>query len=334
MFKALKKHLGAEMPSLVPLDFWHWLVDVEIVLPYYHLVCDQELEHVSGLFKFRTVQQFEADLDLFLRFYTPVDLPDVIRHLDGAGRLPKRSFLLTFDDGFREIYDIVAPILYARGIPAVFFLTTAFVDNSELCYQQKISLLIRTLAALGDSPVSRKVSQALDDEGVKGPDPLSRIRSIGYRRRNVLDVLGRLLEFDFAAYAASVQPYLTSEQVKGLMRQGFAIGSHSIDHPLYSELSLEEQLRQTHESVNWLSNRFQYDCQAFAFPFRDAGVSPEFFQMAFADERLKVSFGTSGMHRHYYPRNLTRNTMENTNRNATQILAREFAVTLLRNPPW
>ncbi len=334
MYKEMKKNWGAEISSLVPLNLWHRLLNIDLILPYYHVVSDQELEHISGLFTFRTVQQFEADIEFILRFYTPISLEDIICYLDGTRRLPKRCFLLTFDDGFREIYDIVAPILYARGIPAVFFVTTAFVDNYELCYQQKMSLLIRTLVSFGDSSASQQVSQLLDDGGIEGTDISARIRGVNYHQRHLLDSIGLILNYDFTEYANSVQPYLTSKQIKNLMMQGFDIGSHSIDHPLYSELSLEEQLRQTHESLSWLSNHFQFNCQAFAFPFRDVGVSPEFFQMAFADGRLKVSFGTGGMHCHYFPRNMTRNTMENTNRNAKLILAREFAVTFLGKPPW
>ena len=80
-------------------------------------------------------------MEFFLRSYTPVSLQDVIRHLDGARRLPKRCFLLTFDDGFPgEIHELSSrSFLY--GVPAVLFLTTCTVDNRELCYQQKISLL-------------------------------------------------------------------------------------------------------------------------------------------------------------------------------------------------
>lgn len=334
MFRSLKREWGPKISSMIPLDLWHRLVDVELLLPYYHLVGDQELEHVSGLFKFRTVQQFKADIEFFMRYYTPVTLGDIIRHLEGGTRLPKRSFLLTFDDGFSEIYDVVAPILYTYGIPAAFFLTTSVIDNHELCYQQKISLLIRSLRSVGGASVNKEASQLLDNAGVSGHDLRSRILNLTYRQRNVLDHLGPILECDFATFAASVQPYLTSAQIRKLLEQGFAIGAHSIDHPLYSELSLDEQLRQTSESLNWLSNRFDYDCQAFAFPFRDVGVSPEFFQLAFSSGSLKVSFGTGGMHRHYFPRNLTRNTMENTNHNAQQILAREFSVTLLRRSPY
>lgn len=333
LFRALKKHWGPKICSWIPLEFWHRLLDVELMLPYYHVVSDQELAHVSGLFKFRSVRQFKADVEFFLRFYTPVSLQDIICHLDGTGRLPKRCLLLTFDDGFREIYDIVAPILHAQGIPAVFFLTTSVVDNRELCYLQKISLIIRTLSSRKDLSVGRQVSKLLTDARVKGPDLPSRIRAITYRQRHVLDELGALLGCDFAAYAASTQPYLISSQIKDLIRQGFAIGAHSVDHPLYSELSLEEQLRQTRESLNWLSKRFQYECNAFAFPFTDAGVSLEFFQAAFADGRLKVSFGTHGMHRHFFPRNLNRHTMEAPHLDAAQLMGREFALTLLRKPP-
>jgi peptidoglycan/xylan/chitin deacetylase (PgdA/CDA1 family) len=334
MFGVLKRRWGSQVCSWVPMDFRHRLLDVDLVLPYYHMVSDQELAHVSGLFKFRNVKQFKADMEYFLRFYTPVSLKDVIRHLDGTSRLPKRSFLLTFDDGFREVSDIVAPILIGHGIPAVFFLTTAVIDNRELCYQQKMSLIVSALTSRRNLPVTREVSQLLANAGVKGVNLFSSIRNISYSQRQVLDKLGSVVGYDFAAYATSVRPYLTSAQIKLLMRQGFDIGAHSVNHPLYSSLSLEEQLIQTHQSLGWLSDHFQFECQAFAFPFREAGVSLEFFQQAFIDRRIKVSFGTGGMYRHFFPRHLSRHTMEIPDLNAAQILGREFAVTLLRRPQW
>jgi peptidoglycan/xylan/chitin deacetylase (PgdA/CDA1 family) len=331
-FGPMKQRWGPRICSLVPLDLWHRLLEVDLVLPYYHVISDRDLEHVSGIYKFRSLRQFKADVEFFLRFYAPVSLEEIIRHLDGTRRLPKRCFLLTFDDGFREIYDVVAPVLYAQGISAVFFLTTSVIDNRDLIYPQKKSLLIRALASQGDSPANREVSQHLANAGVKGPDLPSRIRSITYRQRHLLDEVGIFLGIDFAAYAASAQPYLTSEQIGDLIRRGFVIGAHSVDHPLYSELSLEEQLIQTRESLSWLSNRFQYDCRAFAFPYNDAGISLEFFREAFADGRLKVSFGTGGMFRHLFPKNLERFTMEKTDIPATQILARQFGKFFFRRP--
>jgi len=325
----MKKSWGPRICSLVPLNLWHRLIEVNLVLPYYHAVSDQEVTHISGLYQFRSLWQFKADVEFFLRFYTPVSLEEVINHLDGVGRLPKRCLLLTFDDGFREINDVIAPVLYAKGIPAVFFMITSVIDNRELCYSQKKSLLISSLASTRNSLVTREVSRHLDNAGIKGADLFSRIRSIYYTQRHVLDNLGTVLGCDFSEYANSVQPYLTSEQIRTLIKKGFAIGAHSVDHPLYSELGIEEQLNQTRDSMRWLSSKFQFNCQSFAFPYSDAGISPEFFQKAFSDGCLKISFGTGGMFRHFFGRNLARFSMERSNLPAKQILARQFAKAFL-----
>ena len=182
--------------------------------------------------------------------------------------------------------------------------------------------------------MEQEVARILIKAGTKGVDLASQIRSISYRQRHILDELGAILDCDFAQYVSSIQPYLTSEQIRNLIKLGFAIGAHSIDHPPYSELRLEEQLIQTHGSLSWLSNRFQYECQAFAFPSNDTLVHSEFFQKAFADGHLKVSFGIHSMYRHFFPRNLERFTMEQNYISAKQILSREFFKCLWGKPPW
>jgi peptidoglycan/xylan/chitin deacetylase (PgdA/CDA1 family) len=300
------------------------------MLPFYHVVSDQALPHVSWIYKFRNIQQFKADIEFFLRFYKPVSLQDVIRSIDGDLILPKRCFLPSFDDGFCEVYNIIAPILSAKGVPAIFFLTTSFIDNQTLGHPQKKSLLIRAIELQCKFHVKEKVKHVLVKAGVKDADIAYQIRSISYHQRHILDELADILDCDFLQYATSVKPYLTSEQIEDLIKQGFAIGAHSIDHPLYSELSLEEQLEQTFGSISWLSNHFQYNCQAFAFPHNDKGVNRQFFQKAFADGRLKVSFGINSVNHHFFSRNLERFQMEKNYINTKQILAHEFCASLWR----
>jgi peptidoglycan/xylan/chitin deacetylase (PgdA/CDA1 family) len=151
-----------------------------------------------------------------------------------------------------------------------------------------------------------------------------RIREIYYRQRHILDELAPILRCDFPAYVHSAQPYLTSPQVADLMSRGFAIGAHSVDHPLYTELDLAEQLQQTRQSLAWLSQHFRYECQSFAFPYQDAGVSPDFFAQAFQGGSLKVSFGIGRLRPHFYRRNLPRFSMERTSLPAAHIVARQF----------
>jgi peptidoglycan/xylan/chitin deacetylase (PgdA/CDA1 family) len=329
MLNYLKQRCGPTICSMIPLDIWHRLLDIELVIPHWHLASDQELEHVSGLYTFRNEQQFKADLEFFLRYYTPVALQDVVSYLEGTHRLPKRCFLPTFDDGFRQIYEVVAPILHAQGVPAVFFLITSFIDNHELGYPQKKSLLIRVLNSLGDSQV-KEIEHILIKAGIQGQNVTSRVRNIYYRQRHLINELGAILGCDFLSYVSSAQPYMTSEQVRDIIKMGFDIGAHSIDHPLYSELTLDEQLVQTRDSMEWLSTRFQYNCQSFAFPYGLSGVSAEFFEKAFSDGRLKVSFGSGGILGCYYSRYLPRFSMERSELPAALILAPQFGKAILR----
>jgi len=318
--------------SWVPSGIWHRLTQTRLVVPHWHLASDQELEHVSGLYKFRNVRQFMSDLEYFARHYKPVSIQDVISYLDGSGRLPQRCFLPTFDDGFREIYDVVAPILNAKGIPAIFFLVTSTIDNHILATPQKKSLLLRSLRSRRGTTAEREVARILSLADVKGNDVPTQIRSIYYCKRSVLDDIAPLLDCNFAEYVASVQPYMTSQQVKNLMGKGFDVGSHSVDHPPFSELSLHEQLDQTEESLRELSIRFGFSCRAFAFPYFDGDVTNDFFKLAYRDGKLKVSFGTGGVRRHFHPRNLSRFTIENTELSARQVLAMQFGKALAHGP--
>lgn len=329
----LKNEVASWLCSLIPLDLWHRLVDVDILVPLWHVVSDQELAHISGLYTYRNERQFTADIDFLLKRYAPVCLNDVLLYLDGYGSLPPRPILFTFDDGFREVYDIIAPFLFRKGIPGVFFPITAAIDNHELCYPQKMSLVKKALPRLDTSPVSREISRRLTDAGINGRSLAVQLRGIGYRKRHLLDEVGSILGYNFQSYVAAVQPYLTSEQIRELLKKGFAFGAHSVDHPRYSELSLEEQLAQTRASVEFISSRYGYECNTLALPYSDRGISPVFFDRVFSADFLKATFGIDGITSCLNPRHLPRISIERTDLSAGRILARQFGRTLLRRDP-
>jgi hypothetical protein len=99
---------------------------------------------------------------------------------------------------------------------------------------------------------------------------------------------------------------------------------NSIPHPLYAELPVEEQTRQTVESIRFLVERFDLDHRAFAFPHSDAGVREEFFKEMRHKRQLEVSFGTAGMRRHFFRWNLERFSMENSSLAAAQIVRMNY----------
>jgi hypothetical protein len=124
-------------------------------------------------------------------------------------------------------------------------------------------------------------------------------------------------------YTKKHQPHLASEQVKALLSQGFEIGSHSVNHPLYADLSLAEQLAQTRESAAFLEEKFGIGRRFFAFPHTDRGVSREFFDRVMGQEGIAATFGTSGPARDCCARSFQRFSMEKSDLPAQAILARQ-----------
>jgi peptidoglycan/xylan/chitin deacetylase (PgdA/CDA1 family) len=303
-----------------------------LVVPFYHMVNDAHVPHVSHLYRFRSVAEFTADVEFFARHFQPVTLGDIVDALDGKRLLPKACVHLTFDDGFREMYDVVAPILQRAGIPATFFLNTAFLDEGGLAHYNALSVLLDEVQRRRLSSTTMTRFESLLPAPRRGCTGLrDRVLAIGYSEVARVSSLAEVLNVDLKEFVTSRRPHLSSEQIAGLVARGFTIGAHSHNHPLYANLSYSDQLWQTETSMEILERRFGVSPRAFAFPHNDTGVGEEFFSTMFSNSFLDVSFGTSGLVAHFHPRNIQRISMENTPAPSSHILSHQFTrATFLR----
>jgi len=82
-----------------------------------------------------TPEALKRQLDYLMQNgYQVVSLEAVLRHLALGEPLPERSVVLTFDDGYRDAYDVVFPILQEYRATASFFLVTAPIDQGSPDY--------------------------------------------------------------------------------------------------------------------------------------------------------------------------------------------------------
>jgi peptidoglycan/xylan/chitin deacetylase (PgdA/CDA1 family) len=216
-------------------------------------------------------------------------------------------------------------MLCKKGIPATFFLNTAFLDRGGMAHHNKISLLLDRMPRQISKQTVREIEGLLPPPLKAGDGLKSRLLSIRYADRWLVDRIALIAEVDLHQYVVTARPYLSSGEVLSLLRHGFTIGAHSVDHPLYADLSLEEQLTQTRDSIDFIVSRFGLRTRAFAFPHTDAGVGPEFFDAMFSTGVLDACFGTGRLVRHFHPRNVGRFSMEKTSGTTEAIIAREYA---------
>jgi len=328
---SFKQRMVAGFFSRIPIEKLRRLAKISFIIPYYHMISDEALPHLANLYPYKNVEQFESDLDFLLEHFHPVDFLTVLKSCQEGTPLPEDSFLLTFDDGFREIHDIARPVLLKKGIPALVFVNSAFIDNVECCYSHKASLIVEALRG----GFSERVLKGLEDRlalTFNSFDNLVKyILSIKYNDRATLDIIAAEVGFDCGGFLLNQRPYLTSTQIDRMLMEGFHIGAHSIDHPLYHLLSPEAQVHQTIESMKEIRSRFSLEYGAFAFPHSDNGVSRKTFHEIYESGVVDITFGTAGLLDDPIARNLQRVSFEKPMLSARKLLSMRYAKRIMGN---
>lgn len=267
------------------------LVGRDLYVVNYHSLADADNDPYINKNVYRSVDEFEKDLQFYRDNFNIIGCIELLDLIAGEKPIPKDSLIITFDDGLRVNYDLQVPILKKHNVTATFFLCSAFLDNRDLHYGRKANLLRQRLA-LGDPTHYQRVADYLSDNDILLGDVDQSLAGITYGNRAHLEQIARLVGVSFQDYLSSHRPYLDSWQIEEMIKSGFTIGAHSIDHPKYGELPLERQLEQTIESMQNIATRFGLKYKAFAFPYSDDALSPEFFKSI--APYVDLTFGMGG----------------------------------------
>lgn len=345
MFEPSKRTVNNSLTSLIKKPLIYSLGHVplsalisksreNLFLPFYHIISDQAIPHIEELYSIRNTKTFKQDLSFLTTHYTSTSAQELYKKVKNKEFFDQPSFHLTFDDGLKEMLTVVAPILYQQGIHATFFINSAFVDNKDLFYRYKASLLIHHFNNHPPTATTRKEILALfSAQEIKKETLNACLLAVDYKRKHVLDRIAVIAGFDFSDYLKVNQPYLTTNDIAELQKMGFSIGAHSVDHPYYKELTLEEQLHQTKESLNFIKTTFNIPYSYFSFPFSDEKVSKAFFDEIYTSTPplADLTFGISGLKKDSYPNHLHRFPMEGNELTAETLIKTEYLYYLAKS---
>lgn len=328
VFKYLNTFSGC-----IPVSLLISATQKRLVCPTYHVTSSNEVSHVKHLYQMRNLDAFKKDMDFFLKYYKPITLFELKNIIENNGVVRENSFFLSFDDGLAELFHVVAPVLKEKGIPATIFLNSDFIDNKSLFYRYKASLLIEHVTNQKEK-LENRVNEILKEEALFNQNFKKSLLSINYQNKFILDIIAQEINYSFEDFLKNQKPYLTTEQIKTLLENGFTIGAHSKDHPEYRFIPFEEQVSQTVESLSFIKQKFQINYNTFAFPFTDFGVSKRFFDEVYAtpNKILDLSFSSAGLKKDIVPNHVQRIPMEGTLVSARKVVASEYLYYLLKLP--
>ena len=329
--KKILYHKHNLIPDLMPVGAYLKLTGMKLLTPFYHTVSDHPLPHLNCLYRVRTSREFETDLDMMLKDFEPFDLQTLIKAVREKIRFHKPAFFLSFDDGLREFNDIAAPVLLRKGIPATCFLNAAFIDNTDLFFRYKVCLIFNEINK-NHKELTPLVNKWLTDKKVRTSSWRNFLMKIDYNQRHLADELASLIDLSFDNYLRDQKPYLTTGQITGLIKKGFTFGSHSSDHPLFADIPLEEQIRQTVESTKEITAMFNLPYKVFSFPFSDSGVHTDFFRKTDDAVHFDLTFGCAGMKKDGIHNHLQRIPVEYYDLTFRKRIKRDFFYYILKAP--
>jgi peptidoglycan/xylan/chitin deacetylase (PgdA/CDA1 family) len=153
-----------------------------------------------------------------------------------AGTLPSRAAIMSFDDGYRNNFEIALPLLQRHGMKAVVFVATAFLDGSCMFNDRVIEAVRRapsnslpgdTIASATDLPLrddaERRAAISRTLDAIKGLPPDERS--------------DRVARIERALGAPAVDRLMMdTREVAAMSRAGVHIGGHTRTHPILCAL--------------------------------------------------------------------------------------------------
>ena len=122
----MKSFLFALLHSTGVLRAIAWFNRNRVTILCYHSVSKRTEPHPSDVDSLHLrEQQFRLHLDYLQSHHTIISLGEFLRARTENRPFPPGAVVLTFEDGFRNFYSVVAPILLARRIPATCFIITS-----------------------------------------------------------------------------------------------------------------------------------------------------------------------------------------------------------------
>ena len=249
---------------------------LQVSIVMYHYVRDLQnslYPEIKGL----DVSLFETQLRYFIKYHNVIRMENLIDVFKwGRTTLPRNPVLLTFDDGYKDHYQHVFPILDELGLQGSFFPPAQAITERKVLDVNKIQFI------LASQPNKEEVMDEIFDLMDTFSGEYTLLDKLQYRdtcavpdRFDSKEVvfIKRMLQKELPAQvrkeitdslfkkyvsknerAFSEELYMNIHQVRCMRRHGMFFGSHGYNHLWLPDLSASEQISEIDKSMKFLES--------------------------------------------------------------------------------
>lgn len=230
-----------------------------------------------------TPEAFDAQLTWLHERVRLITLDELIEQHEDTLTWHEPTMLITFDDGYRDNFELAAPLLRARNVPATFFIPTGFVETPNLPWWDYVAYVIKLTnirrLVIERSPTDSHAPLEIDIQASSRIDAIMKIIRAFLDgtipdEHWFLDQLAQrcVVEVDTAALGRNLFMSWTNLQELANSDKNLAIGSHTHSHHKLATLDNDAQRYELATSKQMLEAKLKRPVKALAYPYGWSGT--------------------------------------------------------------
>lgn len=225
----------------------------------YHACEPVESAGIAGLGSNRAPELLAEDLAFLQRYYNVVPLSAL-----EADNIPERAVVVTFDDGYRSVYEHAFPILSRFRMPATVYLVTDVVGTNQWIWINEVNFFLRVEGALTRPLVSRW----LGCDQTLPVGTLLDIMRAHYDSAGVDALIAELRKATGLTRSEQPRMHLDWAEIAVMIDGGITFGNHTTNHPNLDTLDRVRQEEAIGRALSCLAARLG-TVTSLAYPFGD-----------------------------------------------------------------
>jgi len=211
--------------------------------------------------------QFSSQIEWIARRYDILSEDRLAAVVESGMKLTRHSAMITFDDGYRDNYELAYPILKAKRVPAVFFIPTGSIVERTLGPWDIIAWMVQ-------GSTRKTITLRGHDFATTGEAGRTSIRDLislwkllpGNEVSTFLEELGTAADVRMPSRDEQDAELMTWDHLREVSRNAVAIGSHTHSHSVLAGLDLAAQKEELRVSKALLERNLGVEVRSLAYP--------------------------------------------------------------------
>lgn len=213
------------------------------------------------------VEEFAKQVRWMAAHFEVMSEQALLEVASGVRPLRRHGAAITFDDGYRDNFDLAYPVLRRHGVPALFFIPTRAIAERALGWWDVIAWMVRHARRQRFTLAGR----AFDAGGTAAEDVIRELLAMRKapeldRPDAFVDELARATGAEPPARASQDAELMTWDQLREMASSGMAIGSHTHSHHVLAQLDLATQRRELTVSKELLERELSRPVRSLSYP--------------------------------------------------------------------